>query len=155
MTASTQIRVLLVIPAGQYETSQVTFLKWLREKKGKEKKEKWPSQVLPWSLCRNWKIMRLKRTHYTLYKHTHTPVKTRITRTSGSLTSLQHKSENTMLTNKTKKRKWKDTIQWTITTPPNTHISALLSFNLWRLFLSGAQMKMTYVGVLRPAARRT
>lgn len=151
MTASTQIRVLLVIPAGQYETSQVTFFEMIKRKK-KEKKEKWPSQVLPWSLFSNWKIMRLKRTHYTLYKHR--PVKTKITRTSGSLTSLQHKSENTMLTNKTKKRKWKDTVQWTIT-PPNTHISALLSFNLWRLFLSGAQMKLTYVGVLRPAARRT
>lgn len=41
-----------------------------RKKKGKEKKEKWPSQVLPWSLFSDWKIMRLKRTHYTLYKHT-------------------------------------------------------------------------------------
>lgn len=39
MTASTQIRVLLVIPAGQYETSQVTFFEMIKRKK-KEKKRK-------------------------------------------------------------------------------------------------------------------
>lgn len=90
-----------------------------RKKKGKKRKKSGPVKFCPDHFAgteRSWGSSALT-THYI---NTHTPVKTRITRTSGSLTSLQHKSENTMLTNKTKKRKWKDTIQWTITTPP-TH----------------------------------